>query len=91
MKDWVELEKKPIQIGNSRGFVVPKTKLRLKSSKIYIIKIIEEEKYHEARLSNTKRNHKFTPSEQYERVGVYQRYRAAQTPMGARTNENQER
>lgn len=89
MQEWIELRKKPIQIGKcSRGFIVPKNKLRLKSSKTYIIKIIEEEEYHATRLTNTKRNNRITPQQCYERAGVYQRNRISQTPMGIRTIQN---
>ena len=47
MRKWIELRRKAITIGNSRGFVIPKSKLPLKSNTTYIIKLINEEEYHE--------------------------------------------
>ena len=41
MQGWTELERKAIQIGKcSRGFLIPKEELSLKSGEDYIIRII---------------------------------------------------
>jgi hypothetical protein len=45
MMEWTQLKAKPTTIGNGRGFLIPVNKLRLDSSKIYVIKIIELEQF----------------------------------------------
>lgn len=51
MKEWVELELRPIQIGKcSRGFLIPKNRLRLDSKEVYVLKIIPKGSYHETGL-----------------------------------------
>jgi len=66
---WTQLEKEPIQIGKcSRGFIIPKDKLSLKSNKKYIIRIkekiklseTEEEQLKEMDEELTKLNEDFT-------------------------------
>lgn len=43
MQDWIEIKKKPVQIGKcSRGFIIDKAMLRLVSSETYIVRVIPE-------------------------------------------------
>jgi len=45
MEEWTEIIRKPITIGHSRGFVIPKDDLNLKAGKEYVIRIIEKNSY----------------------------------------------
>ena len=48
MDDWISLEKKPISIGKcSRGFIIDKDKLHLKSDVWYVIKIIPKNNFYD--------------------------------------------
>ena len=43
--DWVQFVTKPTTIGTGKGFYVPKSKIKLDTDKIYVVKVIELEKY----------------------------------------------